>query len=68
MLFSYLSEVEANLSDARKSLERAVKLFEKIVSAVPAVIRDYVDDVERLETERIAEERGAKLVIGKVVG
>jgi hypothetical protein len=51
-VLSYLSEARANLSEAEKSLERAAKLFERVVNEVPDVIRDYVDDVERLEIEK----------------
>jgi len=62
-LLSYLSEVVANISDAKKSLERAVKLFEKIINGVPDVVRDYVDDVERLEIERKLIEAWEKVKI-----
>jgi len=52
-LLSCLSEVRAYLSEAEKDLERAAKLLERVINSIPDVVADYVDDVERLEIEKV---------------
>jgi hypothetical protein len=52
-LLSCLSEVRAYLSEAGKDLERAAKLLERVINSIPDLVADYVDDVERLEIEKV---------------
>jgi hypothetical protein len=52
-LLSCLSEVRAYLSEAEKDLERAAKLLERVINSIPDLVADYVDDVERLEIEKV---------------